>query len=490
MTAWLRFCTFAVFGVAWILSGGCASLSTQPAPAEEGLSTADRDLARAFAHFTLARIHEANPKEAAKAIEQYLLAAEADPARQLHYTAAARTAIRHLDLPTAIAILHTNALLNATNPTAHFELACVYQLAGQRDAATAAFEKTIALSPTNPIPYVYLANLQFTRGYDSNAIAALTRGVRQSSARDVLGAYCYRVGKEMIDTRQFARAIPCLELVADTMENDNGIVHQLIGQIYETLEDLPRAMKHYEAAAAATPPVAQAVVKLAWSQMPDAAPKAIRLLQNTLGKTENDSELLFALALIQEESGNLPAALASFEAIRHQHVATNPAPLAENFYLAYADARLHAGETNQAETLLFECLTAHPDSHRAMNFLAYTWAERGIRLDKALSYVTQALAAMPENGAYLDTLGWIQFKQGRNQDAIATLLRAFEQMEDAVIAEHIGDVYLAIDDTAHAVEYWKRSFALDNTVASVRNKLKVQGADPDSIPPAETPARP
>ena len=74
---------------------------------------------------------------------------------------------------------------------------------------------------------------------------------------------------------------------------------------------------------------------------------------------------------------------------------------------------------------MFEaCLRLDPAYADALNYLAYLWANRGIRLDDALRHIQAALALDPDNAAYLDTLGWVYYQQGRYADALDLLLQA------------------------------------------------------------------
>ena len=83
-------------------------------------------------------------------------------------------------------------------------------------------------------------------------------------------------------------------------------------------------------------------------------------------------------------------------------------------------------------------LAANPESAEALNYLAYMWAERGVNLDKAGIYITKALVHEPDNGAYLDTLGWVQYKQGDYLNAVKTLKQALRKLgDDPAIVDHL-----------------------------------------------------
>ena len=112
-----------------------------------------------------------------------------------------------------------------------------------------------------------------------------------------------------------------------------------------------------------------------------------------------------------------------------------------------------------------------------LNYLAYMWAVKGINLDKAETSVNKALEQQPRNAAYLDTLGWILFKQNRYDEALSSIMAANADQDDPTIADHLGDTLNALDRTEEALIHWKRSFALDPDNDSVREKLESRGVN-------------
>ncbi len=141
-----------------------------------------------------------------------------------------------------------------------------------------------------------------------------------------------------------------------------------------------------------------------------------------------------------------------------------------------------------AERHFRRSIEKYPQIHEAFNYLAYMWAEKATNLDEAKTLVKVALDAEPESGAYIDTLGWIYYQQGRYEKALETLRHALEQTPDhPVIIEHVGDALHALDRTGEAVTYWKRSFQKDPTNQEVYRKLKGEGIDLNALKPPEAP---
>jgi tetratricopeptide (TPR) repeat protein len=112
---------------------------------------------------------------------------------------------------------------------------------------------------------------------------------------------------------------------------------------------------------------------------------------------------------------------------------------------------------------------AHPD---ALNFLAYGQAENGVDLELALSRAEKALALKP-SGYIVDTLGWIYFKLGRYPESREQLEKAVElHPEDAVIQEHLGDLYRAMNLRQESESAYREALKLEPGSTQVEDKLR------------------
>jgi tetratricopeptide (TPR) repeat protein len=90
------------------------------------------------------------------------------------------------------------------------------------------------------------------------------------------------------------------------------------------------------------------------------------------------------------------------------------------------------------------CIELKPDHAGALNYLAYTYAEKDENLDEALALAQRAVV-INANGAYLDTLGWVFYKLGKFDQARVQLERALKIMpQDLSIQEHMADIYVAL----------------------------------------------
>jgi tetratricopeptide (TPR) repeat protein len=85
----------------------------------------------------------------------------------------------------------------------------------------------------------------------------------------------------------------------------------------------------------------------------------------------------------------------------------------------------------------------------------------------------KAIKIRPDNGAYLDTIGWIYYKLSKFNLALEYIKRSLEQRENSpVVIEHLGDVYLKLGDKKQAMHYWKRSLEVDDSNIELKRKVE------------------
>ncbi|MBN2226709.1 MAG: tetratricopeptide repeat protein [candidate division Zixibacteria bacterium] len=114
-----------------------------------------------------------------------------------------------------------------------------------------------------------------------------------------------------------------------------------------------------------------------------------------------------------------------------------------------------------------------PQHAPALNYLGYMLADKGIRLNEARRMIERALELDPENGAYIDSYGWVLFKLGKHSQALEQLLKAVTVItDDPVVMEHLGDAYKAVGDNDNAEKYWRKTLELDPDNTSVKEKME------------------
>jgi len=128
-----------------------------------------------------------------------------------------------------------------------------------------------------------------------------------------------------------------------------------------------------------------------------------------------------------------------------------------------------------AEAEFRKVLASNPDHFGALNYLGYMLVDNKIRLDEATQMIKKALEGDPENGAYLDSLGWAYYQQGKYEEAEGLLSRAIERIgADGTVHDHLGDVYLKLGKIKEAITQWQASLKDFRSPAGV-------DSDPDDV---------
>ena len=137
------------------------------------------------------------------------------------------------------------------------------------------------------------------------------------------------------------------------------------------------------------------------------------------------------------------------------------------------------GQRDRASDSFRSLLAINPDFAPALNYLGYMWAERGENLAQALEMVEHAVALDPNNGAYVDSLGWAYFQRGDYPEARRYLEQASRLLpDDPTVCEHLADVYVAVGDVARAQQLYRRALDLAaGDAADLRKKLDRLRAD-------------
>ncbi len=158
---------------------------------------------------------------------------------------------------------------------------------------------------------------------------------------------------------------------------------------------------------------------------------------------------------------------------------SRPEILNGDFYFSYGISAEQAGRFAKAAEALRKSIELDPaKAARACNYLGYMWADRGENLDEAEALIRKAVDSEPDNGAYLDSLGWVYFKKGLYAQACKELTRAVELLkaDDSVVFDHLGDACEKLGRTAEAVTCWQKALLLDAGNESIAAKIDARAS--------------
>ncbi|MFO8058166.1 MAG: tetratricopeptide repeat protein [bacterium] len=138
--------------------------------------------------------------------------------------------------------------------------------------------------------------------------------------------------------------------------------------------------------------------------------------------------------------------------------ALKKSPDKEDLWLELALTYSKWGKNDQAINIMQDYLEDHPESPAALNFIGYTLAEQGKRLDEAERMVRKALELSPDSGFIMDSLGWVYYQRGEYEKALDWLKKAQEAAgPDPEILLHLGDCYRALGEESKAADSYERA---------------------------------
>ncbi len=149
-----------------------------------------------------------------------------------------------------------------------------------------------------------------------------------------------------------------------------------------------------------------------------------------------------------------------------------------------------AKQWSRAEADFLNALDFKPEQPYVLNYLGYSWIEKGTHIDRALEMIRKAANLRPNDGYIIDSLGWGHYKLGNFDNAVRQLERAVElRPQDPIINDHLGDAYWRVGRQREADFQWRRALSLDpkdEMSAKLRLKLK-QGLAEDTETAKKTP---
>jgi tetratricopeptide (TPR) repeat protein len=184
---------------------------------------------------------------------------------------------------------------------------------------------------------------------------------------------------------------------------------------------------------------------------------------------EPSRELELYGATLRAKAGDFEGAVAQVEEMLRQEPENDE--LYYNLGVVYGES----DRSEEAIRYMQRALELNPDNANALNYVGYTWAERGVNLDEAERMIVRAVELRPDDGYILDSLGWVYYMRarplveaGQNAEARAWIDRALSELEraeeltggDPVILEHLGDTYLLLDERRRALDKFEEALHL------------------------------
>jgi len=401
---------------------------------------------------------DGNRLDAALGVAQWMISE--DPENLRAYFALSR-AYEELGRPEEAVRSLRDALEQAPGSlSVYAALARLYRERGDRDAEIAVYREMLVEYPHHQGTLAALADALIATSRSDEARQALQDLVEHhpDDARSVI-----RLALLEFDAGEYESAAARFETALAENPEDHelayflGVLRQRTGDVDGALAAFERIPEHHGRYADARSQIA------ALFERQGDYPRALEQARIALRAAPSDALELYVARLLAK-TGDFDGAVAMLES----RLAENPDDddLLYNLGVLYGEAK----RFDDALRYMHRALEKNPENASALNYICYTWAERGERLDEAEVLIARARELRPDDGYIADSLGWVYYMRavplmnGGDEtrarallnDALRTLQHASELTGgDPVISEHLGDVFLLLEDKQRALESYR-----------------------------------
>src|SRR5690348_2018689 len=405
--------------------------------------------------------HELEKAEAA-----YRKAVELDASELSHERGLGQTLLAEEKYSDALVVYQKLVDLMPDDSDVYLRLAQIYRELHQLDHAEENLLKARQYAPGSVEVMYNEAMLYEAQGRYEDAIRVLSDAVSglksQStvlpSRRRSLAILYQQLGQLYRDSQNFQAAVFTYEELGRLGEEEDRRSRMLIMDTYRAAKDLPKALQAGKEALAKYPsdPGLRTSNALLLGENGQ-TDEAVKVLRSQLTKSEADREIYLNIAQVYERGRRYKEAE---EAARTAEAI--PGQPRDNEMVWFLLGAIYERQKfyDRAEEEFKKTLAVNPRNGPVLNYYGYMLGDLGIRLDEAEALVQRALKEEPNSGAYLDSLGWIYFRENKLAKAEATLRKAVaRESHDATIRSHLGDVYAKSGRTDLAAIEWEKSLA-------------------------------
>jgi tetratricopeptide (TPR) repeat protein len=405
-------------------------------------------------------------QQPAKAEEAYGQAVALEPEQAEHRRHLAQSFYEHRKFPEALAEYQRLVELEPESANNHLRISEIYRRLRQFDKAEEQILLARKLAPGNlEVIYNQAAVYEAEEHYDdavrvlSSAVAELKSESESVPARRrSLGILYQMLGQLYRDEQNYIAAINTFEEMVRLGPEEDLRARLLIIDTYRVNRDLPHAFDEVSKALNEHPRDRGLLISQAILYGENKQPElAAQDLQPLLENSPSDVEIYTNLAQVYTESrrfGDAEKAVRSAEKLAQNS--------GEKETLGFLLGGMYERQKKyeQAEQAFKNVLVLNPQNAPALNYFGYMLADRGVRLDEATDLLRRALDIEPNNAAYLDSMGWIFYKQNKLPEAESYIRKAIgRDSHDPTMLSHLGDVLAKSGRGELAAVEWEKSLA-------------------------------
>jgi tetratricopeptide (TPR) repeat protein len=402
--------------------------------------------------------------ELEKAEDAYRRAVELDPSELSHQRGLGQTLLAEEKYPEALKVYQKISDLMPDDSDVYLRIAQIYRELHQLDRAEQNLVKARQYAPGSLEVMYNEAMLYQAQGRYEDAIRVLSDAVTgikgQSpslpSRKRSLAILYQQLGQLYRDSQNYPAAIYTFEELGHLGEEEDRRARMMIMDTFRAAKDLPKALQTGKEALAKYP--ADPAIRTSHALLlgeNGQTEEAVKVLRTQLRGDANDREIYLNIAQVYERGRRYKEAEDSAHAAE-----VLPGQARDNEMVWFLLGAIYERQKffDKAEEQFKKVLSVNPKNAPVLNYYGYMLGDLGIRLDEAEALVQRALKEDPYNGAYLDSLGWIYFKESKFSVSESTLRKALErERHDATIHSHLGDLYAKTGRTDQAGTEWEKS---------------------------------
>jgi tetratricopeptide (TPR) repeat protein len=263
-----------------------------------------------------------------------------------------------------------------------------------------------------------------------------------------------------------------------------ALVLRSLGEVYDATRNYELAISSYDRVPQSSPLWMNTQIRKAYDlNSLERTDEAVALLESLAEAKPGETRPLDALGSILRSHKRYEEAAKAYS----RAIALVKKPDKNHWALFYARGVCHERlkQWPKAEADLKRALELSPDQPLVLNYLGYSWVDQGQNLDEAMSLIRKAVDLKPDDGYFVDSLGWARYRLGNYQEATKQLERAVElRPDDPVINDHLGDAYWRVNRKLEARYQWSQSLTLEpepEEVEKIKTKLAEGLPEPKEI---------
>ncbi len=368
-------------------------------------------------------------KQDDEAEKEFLKILEADPDEGVAYFRLAQIYKNRRDFDKALAHYNKASSILVGSLEISFNIALLYEELGRYEKAEERFQQLLKLTEK--------------------------AGNYSASEKQNRGAFLTHAGYVSQQLEKYPQAIAYFTELKTLNPENAARAESYIIDTYRASKQLDKALATSEDAVKAHPEDKD--LKLLHADLLSESGKgtqAIERLQKMLQGSEDDAKIYSAMIQVYQRDKKFKDAEKTL--LTAEKFFKNK----EGYHFMLGSMYERQKDYEKAEKTFKKVIELNPKHAAALNYLGYMLADRGVRLDESLSLIQKAVDLDPNNGAYLDSLGWAYFKLNRVDEAETYLKKALDRVrKDPTIHEHLGDVYYQKGQYADARAAWELSLA-------------------------------